>query len=356
MTRIFTSGAEEADPMAVWDYIDCLTSMSNVPGLVVAQGASAREVHASIEPRTGRGMYALDKYQMLRKDFGEVTTYDELYWGFAMNVPIVDSSSPFFYARNDDPGIYSNHVSVGLTADGRVSIVRYNGVILAQSVAGVVAANTWHYFEIYIKPRNSGGVVTVKVDGIQVVTYTGDTTGEEEFFNAWDISGVNASTSSIRPTLFDDIVCNDVNGSVNNSWPGMVRLLPVRANADGTYNDWTRAALDLGCDAAQVRGGFGVSMLQTASADQKVTFDPEIPDLPVGATITNVILSVTARVEAGAGVIAPMVISDATESISADQTLLSTWRNYQYAWAVNPADSAAWEEADLATLELGVSS
>jgi hypothetical protein len=97
-------------------------------------------------------------------------------------------------------------------------------------------------------------------------------------------------------------------------------------------------------------------MLQTASADKKVTFDPEVPDLPDGATITNVVLSVTARVEAGAGVIAPMVISGATESISADQTLLSAWRNFQYAWAVNPADSSAWTEAALATLEIGVSS
>jgi hypothetical protein len=97
-------------------------------------------------------------------------------------------------------------------------------------------------------------------------------------------------------------------------------------------------------------------MLQTADADDKVTFDPEVPDLPVGATITNVVLSCRARVEAGAGVIAPMVISNGTSNISADQTLLSAWRYFQYAWSLNPDDAAAWAEADLALLEIGVSS
>ena len=127
--------------------------------------------------------------------------------------------------------------------------------------------------------------------------------------------------------------------------------------ASGTYADWSRAGVDLGFDAAQARNGmFDFTALQTSNADDLVTFRPEIPDLPAGATITNVIVQAHAKVESGAGVLAPMVISNATPYISADQTLLSTRHYYTYIWATNPDDSAAWEEADLALLEIGVSS
>jgi hypothetical protein len=85
-------------------------------------------------------------------------------------------------------------------------------------------------------------------------------------------------------------------------------------------------------------------------------FVPELPDLPAGATIKNIVLSERARVQSGAGVVAPMIISNGTSSISADQNLVSAWRYYQYAWALNPDDAAAWDEADLALLKIGVSS
>ena len=133
--------------------------------------------------------------------------------------------------------------------------------------------------------------------------------------------------------------------------------MPIRPEAPGTNAAWTRGGVDLGTDEAQVRNGsFDFASLQTPDADDLVNFVPEIPDLPAGATITNIILSVRAKVEAGAGVVAPMVIANATPDISADQTLTSVWRYYQYAWDVNPDDSAAWDEADLALLEIGVSS
>jgi len=356
MVRILTDGAEGAEPRAAWDYIDNTLTASQGQASVLLQGAVSDGLHGTHTPRTGRGMYALDENQILRKDFGSVTTYTELYWGFAINVPSL-SASPFFYSRNDDPGVYTNFVSLSLTADGRISIVRYNSTLLAQSAAGVIAANTWHYIEFYHKPRNSGGITTVKVDGVEVATYSGDTTQEEEFINAFDFSGVTVTSIAVRPTLFDDIVCNDASGASNNSWPGMVRLLPIRGRSEGEYAQWSRAGLDLGDDAAQMTGGgFGVHQLQTASADQLVTAAAEVPDLPVGAVITNIVVTARARVESGAGVIAPMVRSNGTNSISSDQTLTTNWKNFEYAWAVNPADNAAWEEADLATLEIGVSS
>lgn len=351
MTRIFTDGAEGRNPMSMWSVVSALSSQVNANILMTGYSSSTY----GIAPRTGNGMYILDGATYLRNDFGASTSNTELYWGFGICVPVLDTTA-FFTAFTDDAGVYSNSLKLALTVDGRINLLR-TSTSLVTSAAGVIAVNTWHYIEVWFKPLDSNGRAVVKVDGATVIDYTGDTTAEESYINAWEIRGVETYTASRRWTLFDDIVCNDTAGSVNNSFPGIVRLLPIRGHTDGTYGDWTRAGVDFGYDAAQTRNGaWGNSMLQTSSADQKITVDAEIPDLPAGATITNVILSVDARVEAGAGVIAPMIRSGSTDSISADQTLRSTWKAYQYAWSVNPADSAAWEEADLATLEIGASS
>lgn len=349
MTRLFTTGAEEYDILALWDAVDDVSINQFDPRITFGYGTNM-----SFAPRTGRGMYLLDQNSYLRKDFGAVTSYTELYFGFAAKLPVLNSIH-FFYASTDSPGVYSNYLGLRVTSSGVLEVSRSNTTI-ASSAAGVIVVNTWHYYEVWFKPLNSNGRAVVYVDGVKVIDLTGDTTNDLELINAYWFTGVQAN-SGIMQVAFDDIVVNSAGGTDNNTYPGMVRLLPIRANDTGTNADWTRAGVDLGSDEAQTRNGtFEFSMLQSTSADDKVSLTSEVPDLPAGATIANIVLSCRARVQAGAGVVAPMVVSNSTEDISADQTLVSAWRYYQYAWSVNPDDSAVWEEADLALLEIGVSS
>ena len=335
MTRIFTTGAEEADISALWDAVDAIDDGNkNQQSL-----AFGNYEFGGNSPRTGRGMYHIGQQGYLKKDFGTDVSNTELFFGFAMRFPVIGNID-FFYAFTDAPSTFSNFLSLQLNATGAVEVTRTN-TIIATSAGGVVSVNTWHYFEVWFKPLNSDGRAVVKVDGTTVIDFTGDTTHDLELINAFQFLGVAAASLGIS-TFYDDIVVNTSGGAVNNTYPGMVRLLPIRPDAPGTNSDWTRAGVDLGSDEAQLRNGtWEFSMLQTASADALQDAIPEIPDLPAGATITNIVLTANAKVDAGAGVIAPMVIANGTSDISADQTLVSTWRHYQYAWAVNPEDSAA---------------
>lgn len=355
MTRIFTTGAEEMNLNGLWDQVSLYIS-AGYPGMLKPSGyyTAIDTANVTFAPRTGRGMYLLTNTMLLRKDFGTATSNTELYFGLAMRVPALGTSE-FLVAYTDDPSVYTNRLALRLNANGAVEVAR-SGTLIASSTPGIISVNTWHYYEVYFKPADSNGRAVVYVDGVQVIDFTGDTTAEKQYINAWQISGVE--TNSTRPpTAFDDIVVNDPNGTTNNTFPGMVRLLPLRPAADGTYNQWSRAAVDLGSNAAQARNGtFDFTMLQTANEDMKTTFIPELPDLPAGATIKNIIINAFARVESGAGTIAPMVISNSTESVAADQTLVSSWKCHSQVWDVNPDDSLPWEEADLATLEIGVSS
>jgi len=350
MARIFSSGLEEADPTALWDYI----YTENLAGEVSHAFGRNRWTFA---PRTGRGMIVLgwivNSPNYVRNTFA-VTTYTELYYGFAIRVNNLGGYK-FFRSGCDTVGSFTDFNELRINANGSIQAYR-NGTSLLSSVAGVITIDTWYYIEVWCKPRNVNGRVVVKVDGVNILDYTGDTTDDAEYITFYELlCGHNDVTMS--PYAFDDIVVNDTSAAVNNTYPGVVRLMPIRPQNAGTDNDWSRAGVDLGFDMAQARNGtFEFAMLQTAAADQLVNFDPEIPDLPAGATITNIIVTARSRVQAGVGVIAPMVIANGTVSISADQTLLSAWRYKQYAWALNPEDAAAWAEADLALLEIGVSS
>ncbi len=349
MARIFTTGAEESDPSALWDVIDSGQSTDG-NGEFHAFGYND---FVNYSPRTGRGMYLLTSNQFLEKNFGADTSKTELYWGFSIRPSSIAVTNTFFYSINDDPGVYTSYCRLDITNAGAIALYRVTTQI-AISANGIISAGNTYYIEIWHKPLDAGGRFVVKVDGVTVIDFTGDTTAEETFISAWRIYG---NGSSINPMAFDDIVVNDTSTAFNNSYPGIVRLLPIRAQSAGTYQQWARAGVDLGFDAAQARWGtFEFTMMQTADVDKKETFVPELPDLPVGASITNIIISQRARVQAGAGVIAPMVISGATEDISADQNLISNWRYYQNAWPEDPADSNPWTEADLADLEIGYSS
>lgn len=355
MTRIFTTGAEEMNLNGLWDQLG-LNIAGGFTGMLKPGSyyTATDTANVAFAPRTGRSMYLLTSNMFLRKDFGAVTSNTELYFGLAVRVPYL-ATGEFLVAYTDDPSVYSNRLALRLNANGAVEVVR-SGTLIANSNSGIVSVNTWHYYEVYFKPADSGGRAVVYVDGVLVIDFTGDTTAEEQYINAWQISGVETSTAR-PPTAFDDIVVNDPNGAVNNTFPGMVRLLPLRPAADGTYSQWTRAAVDLGSNAAQARNGtFDFTMLQTPNADRKTTFIPELPDLPAGATIKNIIINAFARVESGTGTIAPMLISNSTESVAADQTLVPSWKCHSQVWGVNPDDSLPWEETDLATLEIGVSS
>jgi hypothetical protein len=350
MARLLTTGAEEADVSSMWDRLNF--RLNSNPFYPIWRGPTNETL---ILPRTGSGMYGLYSEDYMGNNWGLSTSHTELYYGFALRLPILNGIN-FLTMWTSDPNVFNYRGRVSVNSSGQVQAIRQDTVI-ASSSAGVVSVSTWHYYEVWYKPLNSNGRFVIYVDGTKVVDFTGDTTDNKEYINGWDFIGVEKPDTGRAPILLDDIVLNDQNGSVNNSYPGMVRLLPIHAVSAGTNAQWARAGVDMGSDAAQVRNGqFEFAMLQTASADQKVDFVTEVPDLPTGAVIKNIVVGARARVQNGSGVIAPMVIANGTESVSADQTLASAWRNYQYAWAVNPEDSAAWEEGDLANLKIGVSS
>jgi hypothetical protein len=330
MTRLFTTGAEEGDIAAVWDsaYTKVLTNL---------------DTH-DIKPRTGWACYQLgaDNYSLVKYFSGQPT---ELYVGFAFYADTYGSTN----LLQDT----SNGLNIFPAANGVLQIRRATTVV-ASSGSGALPLNQWCYVEIYFYPKNSGGECTVKVNGVQVVTYTGDTTNSNEYMSGLEFFG---ETDGTVHRLLDDIVINDAIGTVNNSWPGQVRLLPIMPQAAGDNTGWSRAGVDLGANWLQVaqQGDMGeFSVLETSTPDTYDLYAPPVPDMPAGATIKNIVVKAIANIENGSGGLALLCQSGSTLDEGANQSLSPGYLAYEEAWAVNPDDSAGWDEQDLASLQIGI--
>jgi hypothetical protein len=250
-------------------------------------------------------------------------------------------------------GSFNNTLNVVWNTGGSLSL-RRGTTILATSTAGLVTTGVRYNLECYFKPRSSGGEFTVKLDGTQILTYSGNTTDNAATCDGFRLLAGHNSPGSI--TWWDDVAVNDNSGSVNNSWVGRINLWPLYARGPGDVTQLSRGGLDLGANYAQVRDPdpTGQTFVQ-GDINNYDLYQVDTLDLPAGATINNIIVQVVGKSTSGSGYIAPMIKAADTESQGTDKLLSNGFLNVrQQAWATNPKTSTAWTESDLSTLQIGV--
>jgi len=226
------------------------------------------------------------------------------------------------------------------------------GTLLATSDPGVCnPSNATVHLQVWFKPSNLGGRFVVKVEDVIVIDYTGDTTDNKEYCDAIQLRSIQDNDSYF--TYWDDICINDSSGTINNSYPGLARLQPIKVVGAGSTTQLSRGGIDLGANYRQVRDSGDASFLQ-GSIDQLDLYTADVPDLPTGATIQNIIVLNSGKSAGGSGLIAPLVRGATTIGTGTDQALSSAGKSIQEAWPLNPDDSTAWDEADLANLQIGV--
>lgn len=131
----------------------------------------------------------------------------------------------------------NQNADIGLTilSDGTLRATREQSwaTTLADSAAGTVLAQTWHLLQVRLKVANSGGILTVKLDGTTVIDFSGDT------LSTINVSSGNETILAVqgsgnRTLIFDDIAVNDTSGSFNNSYPANKGVIGIIPNGMGT--------------------------------------------------------------------------------------------------------------------------
>ncbi len=132
-----------------------------------------------------------------------------------------------------------------LNNDSGVMALRRNAVLIATATAGA-SLDVWHYIEIRAKVHDTLGVAKVRIDGVEVVNFAGDTK-DSSVGNAAAVTSINISGGSGGSggniDVDDVYVCDTVDATATqlrpyNDFLGPVRVEPRYPSGNGASSAW----------------------------------------------------------------------------------------------------------------------
>jgi len=247
--------------------------------------------------------------------------------------------------------------------DGTISVLRdlTTAVVLGTTTVAL-QEDVFAYVEVKVTVHGSAGTVDVRINGASAMTgLTGQNTRGEGSTDGWTHLRTGQCTGgSVRAWLdIDDLVIMDGSGSVNNDFLGDVTIGCLYPDADGNSHAWVLSTgtpdnnEDYLCiDEALVNDD--TDYISTNVLNAKSTFSME--DVAAGANIKAIqIVSAQRKAAEGPGKIKHVVRSNSTDYDLTEQGIGGT--SYAFLRSiveVDPATSAAWDEAGFNAVEIGV--
>ena len=272
-----------------------------------------------------------------------VTAADEYYMAFRYK--------PTASTSNDLALFYNGATLLGWlgrnATTGFLEAYSEAATLLATGLTNLVA-NTVYLIEIHYEPNDAAGVFQVKVDSIVDINFSGVTTGTTAQINRVKLGDEAADTTN---AYFGHIVLD------NAAWIGETSIQAIVPTAQGTTNDWDPST---GCNFQCV------DEVPVSDTDYVSTNVVDEIDLfgagDLAGTITSVLaVQVQARCM-GIGGPTPTNLqlacrTGATNYFGASNAVPSvTPQSFAKMWEVNPNTAAAWLEAGVNGLEIGVKS
>lgn len=272
----------------------------------------------------------------------------EIVVGCRVKVATLHSSYQFLWLIDGT----SIQIEVRAMADGSIGVYRSTSILIAQSDPGILANNTWFYFEIKVLFSQTVGTVDVRINGTTVISETGLDT----------CSTANESISEVRiysnksSTYFDDLYICDTNGTECNDFLGDIKITTLYPTSDGNSSDFT-------CSSGSDHYAMVDELQLTADTDHNESSTVGHKDLygmtTFGGTGTIRAVQVTAAVkniDAGTMNIRNLSRSGATpiDNDGADFALSQTMKGNMTVWEKEPTDDVAWTATKVNAAEFGV--
>jgi hypothetical protein len=265
-------------------------------------------------------------------------------------------TEPLLLGVRDANAQVAHLVKIG--EDGRLKLYRWqygNEDLISTSVA-TAPARGWHYIELQVTQGSSNGVLSVRINGVLAIQMNAQNTiqGGGQLLTAF--LGAIPGQSCPLTLDVDDFYIADTSGTINNTFFGDVRVDALKAQADGSLNQWTvtpsgTAAWEAVSDEDETTN------ITAPSAGLRQSFD--VAPLPVMATPTvfGVQLTMLARkTDAGLGKLKGLVVSGAQTAVS-PEVILQEQQAWQCAlFERNPNGNVQWTEAAFNAAEFGVES
>jgi hypothetical protein len=329
MSRIFMDGFESGDSN--------LWTTKYVTG-VVASSAMVGAYYLDLYAGTAMSAY-VSKYLS--------SSYSELYVAFKYKALSLDNTSIISFKDSAGTALATFKLN-GTTGRIESHLGISTGTLLATGTTAIVAG-TVYLIEIRYKPLNSNGIIQVKVNGGAFeIDYSGDTTNGLEYVQEI-IFGRAPGDSTNSYAYLDDVVVDDA------SWIGSTSIQGLAVTGAGATTQF---------DPSAGNNYQCVDEIPASDADYISTNVPDEIDTYACGNLTGTINSVKAvQVQArcmqeGSPAVPKIQLvtrpSD-TDRVSASKTVQTFAPGVvSNIWELNPDDSAAWSEADVNGMEIGV--
>ena len=310
--------------------------------------------------RNGRG-YSNNHYNG-HFDIVLANPYTTFIMGFACKV---STGTPTYYSRENPiwsfstlGGFNENYRQLGfyMKADREVEVWCQDpqyGSLLGTTSGINLGTNQWRYIEIKFTIDNSAGEVIVRSDQSVVLSVSGVDTQKQGSANIQGIR-LKACYSNIM-AYYDDLYMCDATGSKNNNFLGDVKVICLRPDSAGTYSQFTPSA---GSNYENVDDSYGHDSDTTYNEADTIGYK-DTYNLEAATSVTGEIKGIRPQIvlrKTDVGATRARIITKAgsTEELGSRINVSDSYTFETEVYEDNPDDSAAWEVADLNSLEVGV--
>lgn len=307
---------------------------------------SVSTANSAPAPRFGTGRYATTGSLFQR----QITASAQVFVGVSMGASTVTGIVCPYVTLFSDTGT-TQHLTVGFSGTS-LQLIRGGlaGTVLA-SYSGVFLSSTFYSIEVSATIADAGGTAVVRLNGVPVINFTGDT---KNGGTNTTIDAVGCGVASGVTGLFDDLyICDALGSAPHNTFLGDVRVYTNTPSGAGTSTQFTPSS---GANYTTV------DELPYSATDYNTGTTPGLKDtyamsdLPANvSTIFGVQTNVIAKkTDAGSIAVRPVIRSGGTDYSGSSVAMGATDVTVSDIRSLDPATSAAWTAANVNNLEGGM--
>ena len=320
MARIFIDGFESGD-QDMWD--------TSIGATVISSSGLDMDGDYCLE--------LLSNTDSLEKN---ITATDEMYFALLWRPNTLSNWRDIFSCHKD-----GTHILTIRWEYPTDRLEAYNGASLATGTATFVEDITY-LIEVWFKQADSGGRVVVKVDSVSDIDFTGDTKpGADTQFNQVRLGRVGAYANA----YYDNFIMDDA------AWIGNTQIQKILPTGAGNSTGWN-SSVGNNWDCVDERPASDADYVSINAVDQVDTY---AAGNMTGDIDTVKCVQIQSRTESD-GAPTPtnlkLVVRSGADYFSSDKSVPATPKSLCNLWESNPADAAAWEEADVNAMEIGIKS
>ena len=239
----------------------------------------------------------------------------------------------------------NTQVSFAIRTDGRLSAYRgyaEGGTLLGTSAAPAAIANAWQHWEFKIFSDASTGTIEVRVDGVVVLSLTGQNTGSG-LLTQWTINSNVTGGSFSHPFYVKDLIIWDTTGAFNNNFMGSCSVKELIPDGDVALN-WALTGSVTGYGAVNEAPPdddtkYIYAVTPAPSADLM-----SLTDLPVDVTSVRglMIINRSKNTDGGDGKLQMGLVSGASTMLGTDRQITTAYTYWTDISETDPATAAAW--------------